>query len=97
MQIFRTTANPNVQLATIRLHMSRATKSEYESLIKTIQQVDPCAVCTAGHLTRESMTSTQYYNTKVSFTLVLHDEELMKKYRKAMFKLRLLYPSLYTS
>jgi len=95
MQVSNST-DTHVQLMTVRISYPRATKSEYQSIIKTLQQVDPCAIGTAGHLTRESMNSTQYYNLNVTVTLVLQDERLMKKYRKAMFKLRLAYPSIYT-
>jgi len=88
--------NTHIQLMTVRISYPRATKSEYQAIIKTLQQVDACAIGTAGHLTRESMHSPQYYNLNVTVTLVLQDEKFMKKYRKAMFKLRLAYPSIYT-
>ena len=94
--ITKDTTDTHIQLMTVRISYPRATKSEYKAIIKTLQQVDPCAIGTAGHLTRESLNSVQYYNLNVTVNLVLQDEKCMKKYRKAMFKLHLAYPTLYT-
>lgn len=86
----------HVQLMTVVVTVPSLPDGECAQVFKTLVKVDKHANSgkMISHYNSHGKSLTDF---TVSLTLVLQDSVLMGKYRKAMFKLRLKHPSIFTT